>query len=479
MFGFLRGPKSCGYRRVYARCCSMQRSLCGFRSLPVISYESVFAYCLAIDAGLIDPPRSTDPTCCRARHESRFEWHDREKQVAEFCVQFAMLLVETKLQDDIQDSRKLSSAGLLARTSNRFLHRNFVRSRKYFHDIDDTFRSDIEQCLLDHAALEKSSANPELGHYVQPTARAFARAFGLLPKVLSIDNSAVISRLEQIGANVGAAIIAYDCAVDWHRDKRNGEYNPLGGRQDVGLAFGYCQRNLVSAGWNVAKSFGQSTLTASILHHQVQRVASRRDAMAGVQAMANPKRIAMAREGVVDLECLSCLCDSSVCIHCCDVSADAKKTDSTQVDSAKARRKRRKKLIKRSRSGFCDCDCGGCDCGGCDSCGCDGCDVLKCHSDWVWCDPCCLAYGDSCNDGKSDKNTSNSEHQPTNVENTGPDPLIGSKATTVTLLAPFGTIQIDSQEHPAKSEGQPIEASTEVIVVRREAFGYVVREASV
>ena len=56
MFGFLRPrPQSDDYRRAYARLCVHQRQRLGLRSLPFHSYEAVFLYQLALDAGAVAP----------------------------------------------------------------------------------------------------------------------------------------------------------------------------------------------------------------------------------------------------------------------------------------------------------------------------------------------------------------------------------------------------------------------------------------
>ena len=52
MFGFLNPrPHSDDYRRAYARLCVHQRRRFGVRSSPFHSYEAVFLYQLALDAG--------------------------------------------------------------------------------------------------------------------------------------------------------------------------------------------------------------------------------------------------------------------------------------------------------------------------------------------------------------------------------------------------------------------------------------------
>ena len=467
MFGFLRGPKQPAYRQAYARCCSMQRSVCGYRSLPVISYESVFAYCLAIDFQLIPRPRENDPHCCRARQASRFAWESKERLAAEFCAHLAMLLVQTKLADDIQDSPKFSASGLLGRLGHLALRRPFGRSRCFLDTIDSKFQHDLDKCFEDHRRLESSTVAPMISEYVRPTAKAFARVFGLLPRLMQSGNS--ISDFEAIGEKIGAAIIAFDCAVDWKRDQRSGDYNPLQGEQGVELAMERCLQDLVAAGWLIAESTGHQSISASVLRHQVQRVAKRRNSSTNPRARElAPSRQFAFRSGAIDLECLCWLVDASVC---CEPNCCGKKSQDDKAD-AKANRKRRKRL--KERGGFCDCDCGGCDGCDCDGCDCDSGFDGESNCGWFDGDLCCFAYYDSCNDGKKDSNDDSGT-----VESQTPqqDTYVGKRGITVTQLAPFGTIRVEGKEHAAKSQGQMIEASKDIVIIQKEAFGYLVRES--
>src|SRR5688500_2547216 len=102
MFGFLR-PRAptLAYRQVYAQCCARQHELYGISSLPLLSYEAVFLYVCAIDAGLCPGPPAGAPRCCRLRTSLNLPAADLP--IAEYCASFGLLLASIKLDDDVRD----------------------------------------------------------------------------------------------------------------------------------------------------------------------------------------------------------------------------------------------------------------------------------------------------------------------------------------------------------------------------------------
>ena len=66
MFGFLSPrPHSDRYRHAYARVCVHLRRAFGVRALPFHSYEAVFAYQLALDAGAFPAAVMPAVRCCK------------------------------------------------------------------------------------------------------------------------------------------------------------------------------------------------------------------------------------------------------------------------------------------------------------------------------------------------------------------------------------------------------------------------------
>lgn len=475
MFGFLRGSKrSRVYRQAYARCCSMQRTHCGFRALPLISYESVFVYCLGVDLGVVDPPRDSDWLCCKTRRAKRYEWTDNERNAAEFSTHFAMLLAETKLCDDVQDS-----GSWLARWYRFVLRKPIRRSRDFFRSLDENFDKSMQSHLDAHQNLENDPKHHALADYVRPTANAFATVFELF--ALAMDAESKRKLLHSIGADIGAAIIAFDCAVDWRHDQRRGHYNPLRNLNDVRDAYQYSIRRLVSAGWSIAEASPGNSIAADALKHRIATIAMRRrlDCDLESRSRTHQRKSRLARAGIIEADCLMCLCESTVCDWwvCCE-RGDSK----TKKESKAERKKRKQTLRKKTRGGFvdCDCDCGGdaCCCGGDLDCGSNDCGGEE--DGFGFCatvnssDMCCGAYCDSCPSKKSTDPAA--DEASTKSENTAEqDEMIGTTGESRTLLAPFGMIVADGKEYAAKSEGTAIEPGQTVQIIRREAFGFVVR----
>ena len=107
MFGFLNPrPHSGEYRRAYARLCQHQRRAYGLLSLPFHSYEAVFLYQCALDAGALPGHVLPAVRCCRLVAPTTLS-HDPDAAVGRFCASVALLLGSVKLEDDIRDARNV------------------------------------------------------------------------------------------------------------------------------------------------------------------------------------------------------------------------------------------------------------------------------------------------------------------------------------------------------------------------------------
>lgn len=317
MFGFMRGGcTDRAYRQIYAECCSAQRREFGLGSLFFHSYEAIFLYVLATDAGLCTRPPATAVTCCRLRNR-KDNWPDFDREVARFCTSFALLLAATKLDDDVRDS-----GSLLARGFRRMLRSRIVRSRSFFVDLDPRFEKRIDGYIDRHLRLERGTTKAiPLEEYVEPTAGAFAYVYRLFGRFLSCEDSHA-SAFEQIGRGIGAALVSHDCAVDFEKDVRLGRFNPLKSSRDKSHALDFSMRCLSQAGWDCRREFGPDSIASEVVSSVFRRVSQR-------------------------------------------LNFDS--------ESCSTRSRWRPRLFGSQvvvRRGICDCDC---DCGGCD--GCDGCDA--------------------------------------------------------------------------------------------------------
>lgn len=253
MFGFLAPlTKIPEWRRSYARVCQHQRRLFGLSSLPFLSYEAAFLYQVAVDLGVIQGLPETAPQCCRLR-KMRTSDPNADKEVADYAASFGVLLLGVKLRDDAQDSGSLLS---------RFLKWKYGRQVRRAEDglrpfgVIDTVKTAIAR----HEQLERDGER-DLPTYVAPTALGFASVFESLPSI-----AADLRRhLREIGANVGRAIIYWDCAVDFKRDQIRGDYNPLRSEDDVKRAFDHCLIELAQIGWALPAGSASGALVESVM----------------------------------------------------------------------------------------------------------------------------------------------------------------------------------------------------------------------
>lgn len=436
MFGFLRGPAGhTTYRQVYARCCSIQKSVFGLKSLPFVSYEGIFLYCCGVDFKLLPAPRSSDPNCCKMRGERLHEWTDAEYQAANFSANLAMLLAKTKLDDDVTDSHSW-----LARGTRWMLRKSFLQMQSFLNECDPMFASELQTQLTIHQDLERQS-NISLTEYVVPTGNAFAAVARLMPQACESEDG-FDQLFAKIGFSIGTALIAYDCAVDWKRDQQRGEFNPLKSAHEVDQAFAYSIRQLVEAGWLIGEAAGSGGTATTILQHRIRSISRHRkqssDATCDHKVVSTSNRLRVARAGVCDCDCCCVACEvCECCVPCGDLCFFG------ACDSKQSKTETRQK--RRNRRGDCDC---GCDCGDCD---CDGCDA------------CGLGCGTSSSVDQDAKNEAAQED------------WIGKECVTRSALTPYGVVEIDGQEEPAKAEFGAIDENQTVVITGKEAFGFVVR----
>jgi hypothetical protein len=258
MFGFLNPrPHPADYRRAYARLCQHQRRTCGLWSLPFHSYEAVFLYQCAVNAGAFSADVMPPVRCCRLSAPTTLN-RDADAAVGRFCASVALLLGSIKLEDDIRDTR-----GLVARLARWILRRRIAKARGYFNRLDPKFARNVEQLLADHHLLEARGGVIPLAEYAEPTALAFGYVFGLMARLPGLGDCREL--LSSVGRKLGEAIIAFDCAVDWKRDRRRGEFNPLADESAVADALQQSAECLGDAAELLDRRFGDESRAAKTL----------------------------------------------------------------------------------------------------------------------------------------------------------------------------------------------------------------------
>ncbi|MCA9164177.1 MAG: hypothetical protein KDA62_14410, partial [Planctomycetales bacterium] len=275
MFGFLRpAAGDVPYRQIYAGLCAAQHRQAGLRTLPMLSYEAVFLYQLAVDAGVCAAPAAGAARCCRLR-KSGPRVYVADQRIARFCSAFGLLLAATKLEDDVRDDRSW-----LARFALWWLRSPIRAARSFLSEFEPEFPARMHGCIDRHLQFESGEVIVDWQAYAEPTAEAFAAVFALFARLLAeaddgSNSTKLPARLSRIGGEIGRAIIYFDCAVDWQQDRRRGRYNPLAKRGDVRRAFEAAQQSLANAGWLCCEAWGERCGTAKVLRAAFDRLSRR------------------------------------------------------------------------------------------------------------------------------------------------------------------------------------------------------------
>lgn len=412
MFGFLSGA-GCGddYRRVYAVNCQRQWAQLGRLSAIFHGYEAVFLRCLAIDLGVVARPAADSPKCCQLR--SRCDGQAFNHELDDFCAAFTLLLASIKWQDDVADRRSV-----LGRTALKVYQRRIQSAYRYFAEIDAGFESHIRSILRRHNEVENRRVEEvALAEFQRATSQGFAYVFRLFAESV-LKRTDVAQQMESMGGDLGAAIIAFDCAVDWRSDARSGDFNPLRSAAAANDSLRRAELHLASMGWTLWQLAPHAELSLTIVRANLERVARRRRQLL---ASKPDSRLQPWRE-------------------------KAKLGRAWNFATMQA----------VYRRGDCDCFCPGeaCDadcCTGCASCPCELC--------------CCDCYS---------QKTERPNKLPPSGKVTGN--YVGKEGVVTAPLKPSGMVVIDGREMPAISEdGLLIEVGATVSVVAQNAFGIVVR----
>lgn len=266
MFGLINpGRQDRVYRRAYARCCQHQRRRYGAPSLAFLSYESVLLYLCAVDANKVRLDELPDRLCCKLRGIKGKPSPD-ESEVARFSNALGLLLASIKLNDDLRDG-----PSLLARLAHWLLQGRFREAFAYFSRLDPSFANQVNGFVAAHVALEQPGRSVPLEDYVEPTAQAFGYVFSLMGRLPGMED--LTSVLAAVGRHVGTAIIAYDCAVDWHKDQRRGQFNPLPDDvESVRAALTLARRELLQAATVWRERLGAGSHVGRVLEQVARRL---------------------------------------------------------------------------------------------------------------------------------------------------------------------------------------------------------------
>ncbi|MCA8998590.1 MAG: NfeD family protein [Planctomycetaceae bacterium] len=428
MFGFLRGSRRhTVYRQVYAQCCQWQHAEFGLSTLPALSYEAVSLYLLCLDAGQVPRPDEGDPLCCRLRRRTQVI-EAEQAPIGRYCVASGVYLAQIKLEDDLRDAGSIVSRFLLW-----WYGRRFQRAREILTADNPELLQNLRQRIDDHLELESARTRLPLAEYATPTGEAFGELFASVTPLLPGGSEDLVGSFRQIGQLVGKAIIQFDCAADWWRDARTGQFNPVRSRQEADEALVDAADSLIKAAERCRFWWGHESESARLFSGRARSLLERprTDAL----RLAALERAGLTREPGYTYA-------------------------------------------------FCDgCDCGGCDCGGCDCAGCDGpgCEAGGGVDAASGCGECCIVVPiDCCCCWESSSQSKSQAQKPDQKSPTPRDAvpsadLIGKVGVAITQLTPAGVVEVDGQRYAATVEGPSLDSQTPIVVLTNNAHGLVVR----
>src|SRR5262249_5223765 len=139
MFGFLSPRRQDNsYRAAYARCCEILHQRHGRVASLFHSYEAVWLYLYAQDAGAVPPSCSIARNCCLVKQQAASR-NQPDVPIGHFCASLSMLLASLKLSDDVRDE-----PGLLGRLLAWWLSGQFDAAQRYFVTLDPDFARAVD-----------------------------------------------------------------------------------------------------------------------------------------------------------------------------------------------------------------------------------------------------------------------------------------------------------------------------------------------
>ncbi len=272
MFGFLKPNRANSfYRRAYCRCCEHQRQNYGIVSVPLLTYESTFAYLMAMDAAPTNATTLDNQRCCLLRRQPT-QPSVPDADLGRFAASLGILLRSIKLDDDIRDRQSI-----VARTVRRLIAKKSDLATGYFSSLDSDFSEKLQTIVNDHHKMEEASNSVALAQYSEPTARAYGYVLGLLGQLPGLSDYR--TAFTCIGEKIGAATVAFDAAVDWKRDKRRGEFNPILTDAQAVSAIAFSQSCLRDASDLCSTAFGPGCRSSQVLievHNRVYKAGKAR-----------------------------------------------------------------------------------------------------------------------------------------------------------------------------------------------------------
>jgi hypothetical protein len=275
MFGVLRPQQqSFRYRRLYARLCQHYRGNYGLRAGFWLNYETLFLYAIAFDLGLLPTAAIKDQWCCRLRRDPTLP-SSSDHQLGSLLAAVGLLAGSLKVEDDLRDK-----SGLAPRLIHVMFHKLFGRARKNLADRDVNLPGKLTAVMAAQNAVEaqkvptaagSESLRASLEKLCQPTVSGFITIFDLFARQLDLPTGSPLTRL---AAPIARAIVSFDQAIDFERDKQGKGHTVLSDEGDRLAALDHAHRQVKEARSISLVWLGPDSLASEILHGFQHRIES-------------------------------------------------------------------------------------------------------------------------------------------------------------------------------------------------------------
>ena len=266
MFGVLRPrQQSPQYRRLYARLCQHYRDNYGLRAVLWLNYETVFLYAVAFDLGLLPTAAIKDQQCCRLRRDPTIA-DSSDHQLGSLLAEIGLLVGSLKVDDDLRDK-----PGLASRLLHVVFHKLFGRARTNLADRDADLLGKLTTIRNAQNAVEAQDQRTSLETFCQPTVSGFAVIFDLFARQLDLPTASPLTRL---AAPIARAVVSFDQAIDFERDRQGEGYTVLSCEADRRAALDHAHRQIEEARSISSAWLGPHSLASEILdgfRHRIGR----------------------------------------------------------------------------------------------------------------------------------------------------------------------------------------------------------------
>ncbi len=194
------------YRSVYCGLCQTLKRRYGQAERFALNYDMTFLALLL--NGLYEEDNTAKEIWCPV-HPTKKQ-RVIQNQYLDYAADMTILLAYYKAEDDIADEGKVS-----ARLVKKFLHKDFLQVAKRYPRQAEGVKTSLEKLAL----VEKSSSSlPD---------EAVNLSGQMVAEIFVYEEDFFAETLRKLGYELGRYIYLADAALDYEKDKKENNYNPL------------------------------------------------------------------------------------------------------------------------------------------------------------------------------------------------------------------------------------------------------------